>query len=164
MGEWDPATDPHLPAHFSADERRGKAGCRSALQWRAKLPVRAESFLVGVISRFNAGKGVFVAEHHRRPRLMAKAQEVMVGKITQREGDPPAVQLFAGGAQPLDREPVMAQVGARHTSAQAKVDHDGLSSAFVQGGVDHRADGARNGEISAAHLCVALIDDRRGCA
>jgi starch synthase len=56
--EWDPATDPHLPAHFKPEDRRGKAGCKSALQWRAKLPVRAESFLVGVIGRFDAHKGI----------------------------------------------------------------------------------------------------------
>ena len=30
-GEWDPATDPHLPAHYGPDDLSGKRTCRDAL-------------------------------------------------------------------------------------------------------------------------------------
>ena len=56
--EWDPATDPRLPAHFSSETLKGKDGCKSALQWRAQLPVRAEAMLLGVVSRFDVQKGM----------------------------------------------------------------------------------------------------------
>jgi starch synthase len=55
---WDPATDPHLPAHYDADDLRGKAECKAALQAELGLPVRPEVPLCGLVSRFVAQKGI----------------------------------------------------------------------------------------------------------
>ena len=41
LSQVDPATDPHIPAHFHADAPEGKAQCKSALQAELAL-VRAE--------------------------------------------------------------------------------------------------------------------------
>jgi starch synthase len=56
--EWNPADDPHLPAHYDSSNLGGKAACKRALQQRAGLPARDTSFVLGVISRFDAQKGI----------------------------------------------------------------------------------------------------------
>jgi starch synthase len=58
VGEWNPKTDPRLPAHYDRTNLNGKASCKSALQWRMKLPVRADAFLLGVVSRLDRQKGL----------------------------------------------------------------------------------------------------------
>jgi starch synthase len=55
---WDPRTDARLPARFDADDLQGKRTCRRAVQERLALPVRADAFLLGAISRFDVQKGI----------------------------------------------------------------------------------------------------------
>ena len=57
---WNPATDPHLPAHYDAEELAGKAECKAALQTELGLPLRPEVPLIGLVSRFVAQKGIDV--------------------------------------------------------------------------------------------------------
>ena len=54
--EWDPATDPHLPAPFDADDAAGKAACKATLAARLGLP--AGPPLIGVVSRLADQKGI----------------------------------------------------------------------------------------------------------
>lgn len=56
--EWDPATDPHLPAHFTARALAGKARCKAALQRELALPARADVPLLGMVTRLVAQKGI----------------------------------------------------------------------------------------------------------
>ena len=54
---WDPTTDRHLTAHYSADDLSGKKTCKLALQKEIKLPAR-EVPLIGLISRLAFQKGI----------------------------------------------------------------------------------------------------------
>ena len=60
VSEWAPEKDSRLPATFSADDMRGKAVCKAALQKQFGLPARAEVPLFGVISRLAYQKGLDV--------------------------------------------------------------------------------------------------------
>lgn len=62
-GEWNPATDKHLPAHYDAANLAGKAECKRKLL--ESLGFGAEAFdrpLIGVVSRFAAQKGFDLLE------------------------------------------------------------------------------------------------------
>jgi len=54
---WNPATDTALPAHFSREAIAGKAVCRTALAAEARLPLRDDEPLIGMIARLTGQKG-----------------------------------------------------------------------------------------------------------
>lgn len=56
--EWDPAIDPNIAAHYTADKLEGKRECRSDLLHAFGLKdVREETAVIGVVSRFATQKG-----------------------------------------------------------------------------------------------------------
>jgi starch synthase len=55
---WNPATDPGIPARYSANELGPRAADKSALQDRFGLEQRPDAFLLGVISRISWQKGL----------------------------------------------------------------------------------------------------------
>jgi starch synthase len=59
--EWNPATDAHLAAHYSAAQPAGKAECKAALLRELGLPASPELPIVGVISRLWEQKGLDLA-------------------------------------------------------------------------------------------------------
>jgi starch synthase len=54
---WNPATDPHIAAHFSADDMAGKRECKLDLLRRFHLPEEPERPVIAIISRLVAQKG-----------------------------------------------------------------------------------------------------------
>jgi starch synthase len=57
--EWNPATDPHLPARYALENVKvGKEQCKAALQKELGLEIRAEVPLVGFIGRLTDQKGL----------------------------------------------------------------------------------------------------------
>lgn len=56
--EWDPATDPHLPAHYNTQDLSGKAEVKRVLQQRLGLVENAQAPLLGVVSRLTYQKGL----------------------------------------------------------------------------------------------------------
>lgn len=55
---WNPATDTHLPARFSALDLSGKATCKASLQEQLGLAVDPNVALFGVVARFASQKGL----------------------------------------------------------------------------------------------------------
>ncbi len=56
-GAWNPATDPHIAARYSADDLSGKRACKLDLLSRFSLPAEAERPIIAIISRLVAQKG-----------------------------------------------------------------------------------------------------------
>jgi starch synthase len=88
--EWDPATDPHIPARFDADNMAGKAKCKAALQEEAGLPVRPEVPIFGLVGRLTVQKGIDVLAHALDRILRWDVQLILLGT-----GDPEAEAFFA---------------------------------------------------------------------
>ena len=81
---WDPATDADLAATYSADDRAGKAACRTDLLERLGFdPGDNESAVLGMIGRLDPQKG-FDLLHDAAPRLLAGGARIVV----QGSGDP----------------------------------------------------------------------------
>jgi starch synthase len=76
---WNPETDPHLPAHFDAEDLEGKAACKAALQEEMGLPVEPDAPLVGLVSRFAHQKGIDVFAGALEDILSLGAQVVVLG-------------------------------------------------------------------------------------
>ena len=67
---FNPATDPALPAHFSADDFiTGKAACKAALQEEVGLPVNPDTPLMVMVTRLAGHKGLDLLVHIAR-RMM----------------------------------------------------------------------------------------------
>lgn len=77
--QWNPATDPLLPTHFSRDDLAGKAACKAALQVRAGLPVRPDAMLFAMVSRLTPQKGVDLVLGAIQRIVAAGGQLVVLG-------------------------------------------------------------------------------------
>jgi starch synthase len=56
-GDWNPATDPLIPHHYTADDLSGKAKMKTALLQRLQLPHDPRAPVFGVVSRLTSQKG-----------------------------------------------------------------------------------------------------------
>jgi starch synthase len=79
---WNPSTDPHLPARYSASDLSGKGVCKADLQREMKLPVRNVP-LLGIVSRLTAQKGLDLLAAIMPDLMVLDLQLVLLGT-----GDP----------------------------------------------------------------------------
>lgn len=84
---WDPASDPHLAARYTADDLSGKGINKAALQRELGLPVRPEVPLLAAISRLDAQKGI---------ELIAESLEWILGQDVQ-------LVLLGSGSRALEQ-------------------------------------------------------------
>jgi starch synthase len=80
---WDPATDTHLPARYTAEDLSGKAICKAALQKRLGLAVEPDTPLLGVVARLVEQKGLDLICPAAHSLIRDGAQLAVLG-----EGDP----------------------------------------------------------------------------
>jgi starch synthase len=95
---WDPATSPHLPAHYDADDLSGKAACKAALQREMGLPERPDVPLIGIISRLVEQKGIDIFAGALQRMFELDTQVVLLGS-----GEAWAEQLFGRLSHTTDR-------------------------------------------------------------
>lgn len=76
---WNPETDPLIAAPFSADNLKGRAACRAAIQQRFGLAPDRKALLFGVVSRLSWQKGLDLLADALHDLLALGAQLVLLG-------------------------------------------------------------------------------------
>lgn len=99
---WDPSTDPHLPARYSAKNLAGKAACKAALQAELGLPQDPDVPLVGFVGRLDWQKGVdlllqatpWLLEQGAQLAVLGSGDPALEGALRSAEG--PAMRAWIG--------------------------------------------------------------------
>ena len=76
---WNPQTDPHLPATYSAARPAGKAECKRALQRAQGLAERDDELLIGMVQRLVGQKGIDLFLAAAEQLLEMPVQVVLLG-------------------------------------------------------------------------------------
>lgn len=74
---WNPATDAHLPAHYSPGDMAGKDQCKRELQREMGLPQRPDVPVLAIVSRLVEQKG-FELVAQIMPRLLSQDVQLVV--------------------------------------------------------------------------------------
>ncbi|MBI2884573.1 MAG: glycogen synthase GlgA [Candidatus Omnitrophica bacterium] len=78
LEEWNPATDPLLPARYTADSLEGKARCRSALRQDQGL-AEEPALLIGLVQRLVEQKGLDLLVEAAESLMALPIQLVILG-------------------------------------------------------------------------------------
>ncbi len=114
---WNPAADPHIAAHFTADDLAGKRACKLALLRHFHLPEEVDRPIVAIISRLVAQKGYDLIQQAAGRILETGAFFIALGAGAQvyedflqslRDHAPQRVGIFKGYAG----EPLAHQIEA----------------------------------------------------
>lgn len=87
--EWNPQTDPHIPAHYSADDLSGKAVCKAQLQTECGWQPDPSKAVIGLVSRLTDQKGLDLIKAIGARILQLPVQLVVLGT-----GDPSYERYF----------------------------------------------------------------------
>ena len=79
MAEYDPAKDPHIAAHFTAKNLKGKAACKKALQETLGLDVDPNVPVIGMVGRLSNQKGLDLVDYVIADIMRQKVQLVVLG-------------------------------------------------------------------------------------
>jgi starch synthase len=181
---WNPATDPHLAARYSARNPRGKAINKAALQKRLGLEPRGAAPLFCVISRLTYQKGLDLLLHALPELLERGAQIAVLGTgdhnlehefrrvaaiAPSRAGvvvgyDEPLAHLMQGGADaivvPSRSEPCgLTQLcGLRYGTLPVVARVGGLADSVIDANEMALADRVATGFVFAPETTDALAD------
>ncbi len=103
--EWNPATDPHIPAPYTADNLEGKAVCKARLQEACGWKPDATKALIGLVSRLTDQKGLDLIKAIGAKILQLPVQFVVLGT-----GDP-AYERYFRSLHKRHRAKVHATIG-----------------------------------------------------
>jgi starch synthase len=87
--EWNPETDPHIPAHYSATNLQGKATCKAELQRACGWQPDPSKAVIGLVSRLTDQKGLDLIKSLGAKLLQLPIQFVLLGT-----GDPAYERYF----------------------------------------------------------------------
>jgi starch synthase len=135
--EWNPATDPHLPARFDRRHLAARARNKAALQMRMGLAIDPQLPLFGVVSRLTWQKGMDLLLAATPALVAAGAQLVLVGS----------------GERPLEAGFAAAAHGAPGRVA-ATIGYDEALAHLVQAGVDALLVPSRFEPCGLTQLCA----------
>ncbi|MCX7924369.1 MAG: glycogen synthase GlgA [Fimbriimonadales bacterium] len=87
--EWNPETDPYIPAHYSAENLQGKAVCKADLQQACGWQPDPSKAVIGLVSRLTDQKGLDLIKALGAKLLQLPIQFVLLGT-----GDPAYERYF----------------------------------------------------------------------
>lgn len=94
MQEYDPAADPLIPAHYSAQDLSGRAQGKAALQQSLGLTVDPNVPIIGMVGRLSSQKGLDLVDHVIGQIMEENVQLVVLGM-----GESRYVNLFSWAEQ-----------------------------------------------------------------
>jgi starch synthase len=103
--EWNPATDPHLAAPYSAENLQGKATCKADLQQACGWQPDPSKAVIGLVSRLTDQKGLDLIKALGAKLLQLPIQFVLLGT-----GDP-AYERYFRSLHKRHRAKVHATIG-----------------------------------------------------
>lgn len=103
--EWNPETDPHIPAPYTAQDLSGKAICKAHLQAECGWPVDHNKAVIGLVSRLTDQKGLDLIKAIGARILQLPVQLVVLGT-----GDP-AYERYFRSLHKRHRAKVHATIG-----------------------------------------------------
>jgi starch synthase len=116
---WNPATDSHIAANFTADDLTGKAACKGALQERFGLEVSPGAPLLGMVCRLVDQKGLDILAEALQELAAHDLQFAVLGR-----GDPRYHEL-------------LSEAQARHAGRFGVVlDYDDGAAHQIEAGAD----------------------------
>jgi len=78
-GEWNPATDKEIPAHYTVKNHENKAECKKKLLQEQGLPFNPKNPVVGLVSRLTDQKGLDLIAEVVQDLLGLEVQLVVLG-------------------------------------------------------------------------------------
>jgi len=103
--DWDPERDPYLAAPYSREQPAGKALCKADLQRVMRLPVDADTAVVGIVSRLVDQKGFDILAAALEELMRRPLQLVILGS-----GEPRYEEFLRAQAQRFS-ERVAVRIG-----------------------------------------------------
>jgi starch synthase len=133
---WDPATDPELPANYSAGDLSGKRECKRAMLERFSLPVDLDRPVLANVTRLTAQKGIDLMMQTAQAVLATGAFIVSLGSGEKRYEDfwqalrdhaPRQVGVYRGYSEPLAH---LIEAGADMFMMPSKFEPCGLNQMY----------------------------------
>jgi starch synthase len=134
---WNPETDPHIAARFSANKLESRAANKSALQQRFGLDPSPNALLLGVISRLSWQKGL---------DLLLASLPTILGEGMQ------LALLGSGDADLQDRYQAVAKANAGRIAVE--VGYDEALAHLIQAGADALVVPSRFEPCGLTQLCA----------